>query len=79
MQVGQNYESDMRCEGGNPALCAVKRSAPFQAGITYGRPIVASYTVAGAKADNLDTGGGESLLVLGANFGPAGTPGQAAE
>ena len=79
VQVGRPYTPAEDCQGGDPALCTIKRSVPFEAGITYGRPIVASYLVDGQKADNLNTAGGEILLVSGANFGPKGTPVQSAE
>jgi hypothetical protein len=73
VQVGKPYTTDCPSNG-----CTVKTSEYFQARIKYGRPIVASYTVGGDPATNMATSGDEDLVVVGSNFGPAGTPVDAA-
>ena len=74
VQVGEGYTTDCPSKE-----CRVKTSAYFKAQIQYGRPIVASYTVGGDPATNMATGGDEDLVVVGSNFGPPGTPVDAAE
>jgi hypothetical protein len=69
VQVGQTYTQE--CPSNQ---CKIRSSAPFDAKIKYARPIVASYTVGGDQANNMNTAGKEDLVVVGSNFGPVGTP-----
>ena len=71
VQVGINYGPGDQCQPTNG--CSIKMSPLFDAQINYARPIVASYTVGADPANNMATSGSEDLVVVGSNFGPAGT------